>query len=71
MTNTMQANLINFGFSTLEANYLALGHTLETEDDWYYTNYRVDTNFDGFTIIKATLAKGVKGALWNYTEYEY
>ena len=71
MTNNMLDTLINFGFTTLEADYLALGHTLELEDDWHYTDYRVDTNFDGFTIIKATLEKGVKGALWNYTEYEY
>ena len=68
---TMTSALLDFGFTTLEADYLALGHVLETEDDYHYTDYRVDTNFDGFTIIKATLAKGVKGALWSFTEYDY
>ena len=68
---TMTSALLDFGFTTLEADYLALGHVLETEDDWHYTDYRVDTNLDGFTIIKATLAKGVKGALWSFTEYDY
>ena len=71
MTNTMQANLINFGFSTLEANYLALGHTLETEDEFSFKDYRLDTSFGGFTLVEATLEKGVKNALWSYTEYEY
>ena len=71
MTNTMQANLINFGFSTLEANYLALGHTLETEDEFSFKHYRLDTSFEGFTLVEATLQKGVKNALWSFTEYEY
>ena len=71
MKNNMLDTLINFGFTTLEADYLALGHVLETEDDFSFTDYKVESHFNGFTIIKATLAKGVKGALWNYTEYEY
>ena len=71
MTNNIKDNLINFGFSTLEANYLALGHTLETETDSHYVDYRLDCNFDGFTLVEASLAKGVKNALWSYTEYEY
>ncbi len=61
----------NHNFSNLEADYLLLGHTLETEDEYNFTDYKVESNFEGFTIIKATLQKGVKGALWNYTEYEY
>ena len=68
---TMQEQLVNLGFSTLEANYLALGHTLESEDDWYFTDYRVTSNFSGFTLVMATLEKGVKNALWSFNEYEY
>lgn len=69
---TMTNTLIDFGFSTLEASYLALGHMLETEDEFSFKQYKVDSHFDeGFTLIEATLQKGVKGALWNYTEYEY
>lgn len=71
MKNNMLDTLINFGFTTLEADYLALGHTLETEDEFHYTDYRLDIHFEGFTVIKATLEKGTKGAIWNYTEYEY
>ena len=71
MMKTMQANLIDFGFSTLEANYLALGHTLETEDEFHYTDYKVESHFDGFTLVEATLEKGVENALWSFTEYEY
>ena len=72
MTNTMLDTLINFGFTTLEANYLALGHTLETEDEFHHKHYKVDSHFDeGFTLVEASLEKGVKGALWSYTEYEY
>lgn len=71
MTNTIQDTLINFGFSTLEANYLALGHTLETEDEFQYKQYKVESHFNGFTLVEATLEKGVKNALWSFTEYEY
>ena len=72
MKNTMTNTLIDFGFSTLEASYLALGHMLETEDEFSFKQYKVDSHFDeGFTLIEATLEKGVKGAIWNYTEYEY
>lgn len=67
----MKTNLINFGFSTLEADYLALGHTLELEDEFQHKHYRVDTNFNGFTLVEATLQKGVQNALWSFTEYEY
>ena len=61
----------NFGFTSLEADYLLLGHTLETESDSHFVDYRLDSNFGGFTLIKASLAKGVKNALWSYTVYEY
>lgn len=71
MRKTMQEQLVNFGFSTLEANYLALGHTLETETDTHFVDYRLDSHFDGFTLVEATLEKGVKNALWSFTEYEY
>ena len=71
MMKNMQEQLLDFGFTTLEANYLALGHTLETEDEFHYTDYKVEPHFEGFTLIKATLEKGTKGAIWNYTEYEY
>lgn len=71
MTNTIQDTLINFGFTSLEADYLSLGHTLELEDEFHYTDYRVESHFGGFTLIKATLAKGTKGAIWSFTEYEY
>ena len=71
MMKTMQEQLLDFGFTTLEANYLALGHILETEDEFHYTDYKVEPHFEGFTLIKATLEKGTKGAIWNYTEYEY
>ena len=71
MMKTMQEQLLDFGFTSLEADYLLLGHTLETESYSHFTDYRLDSHFDGFTIIKATLAKGVKGALWSFTEYEY
>ena len=69
---TMTSALLDFGFSTLEASYLALGHMLETEDEFSFKQYKVDSHFDeGFTLIEATLEKGTKGAIWNYTEYEY
>lgn len=71
MRKTMQEQLVNFGFSTPEANYLALGHTLETETDTHFVDYRLDSHFDGFTLVEATLEKGVKNALWSFTEYEY
>ena len=71
MMKTMQEQLLDFGFTTLEANYLALGHILETEDEFHYTDYKVEPHFEGFTLIKATLEKGTKGAIWNYTAYEY
>ena len=71
MKNNMLDTLINFGFTTLEADYLALGHTLETEDDFSFTDYKVESHFNGFIIIKATLEKGVKNALWSFTVYEY
>ena len=72
MKNNMLDTLINFGFTILEASYLALGHRLDTEDEFSFMQYKVDSHFDdGFTLIEATLEKGVKGALWNYTEYEY
>ena len=61
----------NHNFSNLEADYLLLGHTLETESDRHFIDYRLDSHFDGFTLIKATLEKGTKGAIWGYTEYEY
>lgn len=61
----------NHNFSSLEADYLLLGHTLETESDSHFVDYRLDSNFEGFTLVEATLQKGVKNALWSYTEYEY
>ena len=61
----------NHNFSNLEADYLLLGHTLETESDSHFIDYRLDSHFDGSTLIEATLQKGVKNALWSYTEYEY
>lgn len=67
----MLDTLINFGFTPLEADYLALGHTLELEDEFQHKQYKVESNFGGFTLIEATLEKGVKNALWSYTEYEY
>ena len=57
MKNNMLDTLINFGFTALEANYLALGHILETEDEYNFTDYKVESHFDGFTLIKATLEK--------------
>ena len=72
MMKTMTNTLVDFGFSTLEASYLALGHTLETEDEFSFKQYKVDSHFDeGFTLIEASLEKGVKNALWSFTEYEY
>ena len=71
MKNNMLDTLINFGFTTLEADYLALGHTLELEDEFQHKHYKVESNFEGFTLVEATLEKGVKNALWNYTAYEY
>ena len=72
MKKTMTSILVDFGFSTLEASYLALGHMLETEDEFSFKQYKVDSNFyEGFTLVEATLQKGVKGALWSFTEYEY
>ena len=71
MKNNMLDTLINFGFTTLEADYLLLGHTLETESDSHFIDYRLASHFDGFTLIEATLQKGVKNALWSYTAYEY
>jgi hypothetical protein len=61
----------NHNFSNLEADYLLLGHTLETESDSHFVDYRLDINFGGFTLVEASLEKGVKNALWSFTEYEY
>ena len=72
MKKTMKEQLLDFGFTTLETNYLLLGHMLEAEDEFSYKQYKVDSHFDeGFTLVEATLEKGVKNALWSYTEYEY
>ena len=61
----------NHNFSNLEADYLLLGHTLETESDSHFIDYRLDSHFDGFTLVEASLEKGVKNALWAFNEYEY
>ena len=61
----------NHNFSNLEADYLLLGHTLETESDSHFIDYRLDSHFEGFTLVEATLQKGVKNAIWSYTEHDY
>ncbi len=71
MKKTMHDYLIDFGFSALEADYLALGHTLETEDEFQHKQYKVESHFNGFTLVEATLQKGIKNALWSFTEYKF
>lgn len=61
----------NHNFTSLEANHLLLGHTLETETDTHFVDYRLVNHFNGFTLVEATLEKGVKNALWSYTEHDY
>jgi len=62
--------LMNLGyFTSLEANYLLLGHTLAQETEHFHRTYRFDVSFEGSTLVIGSKEKGVKNALWEYTEH--